>query len=418
MKRSLCIAVFALMLPWIASAQEPVELRFLCFQDGKECEVYAELLAGFSLENPGIAVIVETAPEEEMLDELARQVAEGAPPDIARIADMDALQGQYLDLRPLLTDAESLYTSFHEVVFRHMSSRDGDNGLYGYPDAAAIVAPFVNVSAFERAGVALPGASASWQSWLAALDQVAEATGIPYLLAVDNKDHRLVGPAMSLGATYETGHRLRLADDSGLRDFLAILRGLMEAGKTPADTLLGTGKSQAYFVRGESLMYICGSWKVEEVAAQIGDEFAWTISPNPTGPGGGTGIALVSGLVAFAGTKQPEAVGQVFDYLTQVEQVREFAARTLTIPANTSIAAAGIDYDTEDPVVNAALNGFARELSNLQAQAVALDLHPLASVYYEASNTALRRFFASDLTLDEALAELHAALEEAAAELE
>ena len=95
-----------------------------------------------------------------------------------------------------------------------------------------------------------------------ALDEVVEATDAPYVLSVDNKDHRLVGPAMSLGTQFfEENGLLTLPDASGLREFLEILHGLMEDGKTPADTLLGTGKSQEYFVRGETVMYICGSWK-------------------------------------------------------------------------------------------------------------------------------------------------------------
>ena len=43
-----------------------------------------------------------------------------------------------------------------------------------------------------------------------------------------------------------------------------------------------------------------------------------------------------------------------------------------------------------------------------------LDLHPGASVYYEASNLYLRQFFAGQRSLDDALDSLHAALDEAA----
>ena len=164
----------------------------------------------------------------------------------------------------------------------------------------------------------------------------------------------------------------------------------MEAGKTAADTLLGTGKSQEYFVRGETVMYICGSWKAEEVAAQVGADFDWAIVPNPAGDDGGTGVALASALVALADTAQPEAVAKVFEFLMEAEVSAEFAARTLTVPARADLAAAGIDYLTENDVVAAALNGFARETPNLQAQAITLDLHPLAPDYYEASNTFLR----------------------------
>ncbi len=398
------------------AAQDPAPLRFLCFQDRNECEVYADLLARFSEANPGIAVSVDVVAEAEIHDQLSAEVEAGAPPDFARVADLDVLEGQYLDLYPFLIDPEYLYQSFPEFIFRSMSSYFQDIGLYGFPDTAKVVAPFVNLSRFEEAGVPVPGAGdqvASWDDWLAALGKVVAATDATYSLSVDNKDHRLVGPAMSLGADYYHNLKLSSADLDGLRDFLMILTDLMEDGKTPNDALLGTGKSQEYFVRGEALMYICGSWKVEEVAAQIGDEFDWAIVPNPSGEGGSTGVAQLTGLVAFAATAQPEAVARVFEYLLQPAITTEFAARTLNVPFSETVSRRDIDYATEDPVVTAALNSFAREVPRLQFQGIAFDLHPLAPVYYEASNTFLRQYFAGVLTLDQALSLLRETVAEA-----
>ena len=417
MKRALCFFLLYALVLWAgasALAQETIELRFLCFNEGNECEVYEDLLARFSDENPDITVLVDVVAEAEIHQRLAAELEAGAPPDFARVSDLDVLEGHYLNLRPLLTDPEYLYRIFPDIIFRSMSSYFQDIGLYGYPDAAKVVAPFVNLSRFEEAGAAIPGGGekvASWDDWLAALDEVVMNTEAAYALSVDNKDHRLVGPAMSLGADYYN-HGLSLADLDGLRDFLGILTELMEDGKTPADTLLGTGKSQDYFVRGETVMYICGSWKAEEVAAQVGADFEWAIVPNPSGPGGSTGVAQLTGLVAFAETEYPAAVAKVFQYLLQPQISAEFSARSLTIPARADLAAAGIDYQADD-IVAAALSSFTREVPRLQTQAIALDLHPLAEVYYEASNTYLRGYFAGAYTLGEALAHLKARLVEA-----
>ena len=418
MKRKFYCILLLCPLVWAAAsamAQEAIELRFLCFEAGNECEVYAALLARFSQDNPGIAVAVEVADEAEFEAELSAGIEAGAAPDFARISNFAALKGHYLDLRPPL--GELLDARFRYDYFRALrtSWRSDAQALHGFPDALGVVAPFVNVSLFAQADVAVPGAGASWDEWLAALEQVVAATDAAYVLSVDNKDHRLVGPAMSLGAEYfDEAGRLTLPDAAGLRAFLEILHGLMADGKTPADTLLGTGKSQEYFVRGETVMYICGSWKVEEVAAQVGDDFEWAIVANPAGPGGGTGVAQATALVAFAQTDQPEAVATVFEYLLQPEVSAEFAARALTIPARADVAARGIDYQTDNSLVAAALNAFAREVPELQDQAIALDLHPQAPIYYAASNELLRAFFAGDLTLDEALAALRARLAGAA----
>ena len=417
MKRAFCFVLLcALVLLTGASAlaHDTVALRFLCFNEGNECAVYDDLLSRFSEENPEITVAVDVANEAELGAQLNQQIEAGAPPDIARISDFAALRGQYLDLRPQL--GQALDANFRYDFFGALRTnwRSDAEALHGFPDALGVVAPFVNVSLFEQAGVAIPLEGASWDEWLAALDEVVRATDASYALSVDNKDHRLVGPAMSLGAEYfdEEGS-LTLPDTDGLGEFLQILHGLMADGKTPTDTLLGTGKSQEYFVRGETVMYICGSWKVEEVTAQVGDDFEWAIVANPAGPGGSTGVAQATALVALAGTEQPAAVAKVFEYLLQPEIYAEFSARTLTIPAHLAVAASPIDYDSDNETIAAALNAFAREALKLQDQAIALLLHPLAEVYYEASNMYLRGYFAGEYALDEALAGLKARLGEA-----
>ena len=260
----------------------------------------------------------------------------------------------------------------------------------------------------------LPGngeTAASWDEWLEALELVVKRTDAQYTLAVDNKDHRLVGPAMSLGAQYfDDDRNLTLPDDSGLRAFLSILSGLLDAGMTPHDTLLGTGKSQDYFTRGETVMYICGSWKVEEVAQQVGEDFDWAVLPNPSGAGGSTGVGQATFLIAQAGAPNSQAVDEVMDWLFQPTRMREFAERTRLVPAADYGADDTLAYDTDDPVVAAALNAFAREALNLQDQAGGLHMHPLANVYYAASNEYLRAWFAGDVDMDEALAGIKAAL--------
>ena len=134
--------------------------------------------------------------------------------------------------------------------------------------------------------------------------------------------------------------------------------------------------------------------------------------PNPAGPAGGTGVALATWLVTInAYGRSLQAVAKVFEYLLDADVSAEFAARTFTIPAREDLAAGGIDYQTDNETVAAALNGFAREAPNLQDQAIALDLNSLAPVYYEASNTYLRQYFAGELTLDDALAGLRAQLD-------
>ena len=128
--------------------QDAIELRFLCFEDGNECEVYADLLRQFSEINPDIKVAVDASAEEDMLERLQAAFDADAAYDIARSKRGWKL-GNYVNLRPLL--GEALTTNFRPVYFEFLRVLPDDRGIYAFPDALGVVAPFVNVSLFEHA---------------------------------------------------------------------------------------------------------------------------------------------------------------------------------------------------------------------------------------------------------------------------
>lgn len=406
------------------AAQDMVELDFMCYENGNECSVFDDLLSRFSEDNPGITVTVNTVPYTTVRDQLRVQVEAGQAPDIARITDFAGMAGFYLDLRPLMEDPSLMEESFPGAILEAFRTDDDMSGLYGFPDAATVTAPFVNATLFEQAGIEMPSATMdepSWEDWLAALDEVASATGVQYAMAIDNKGHRFAGPAMSLGADFfDDEGNFDLADDEGFRAFAMILKDLIDSGKSPAETWLGTSQytgAQDYFINVEAVMYFSGSWQIGRFSADIGDAFDWVVVPNPYGPGGSTGVAGGAALVGYAATEHPEAVAKALEYLMQPEVYGEFSSRTLSIPGHNIVAAMGVDYSEAPPAVAAALNGFAAEVPKLQNQAVALNPHPLAFAYYDASNTRLAQYFAGELTLDEAMSRLQEQLDEAAANM-
>ena len=408
-----------------ALAQDAVEISFMCYENGNECSVYDDLLSRFSEANPGITVIVDTVPYTTVRDQLRVQVEAGQAPDMARITDFAGMAGFYLDLRPLMEDPSLLEDNVPAAILESFRAEGDMSALHGFPDAATVTAPYVNATLFEQAGVALPSDEMdepTWDDWLAALDEVAQATGIQYSMSIDNKGHRFAGPAMSLGADFfDDEGNFDLEGDEGFRAFAMILKDLMDAGKTPAETWLGTSQysgAQDYFVNVEAVMYFSGSWQIGRFSDEIGDAFDWVVVPNPYGPGGSTGVAGGAAIVGYAQTEHPQEVAMVMEYLLQPEVYGEFSARTLNIPGHNAVAAMGVEFDTDSAAVANALNGFAAEVPKLQDQAVALNPHPLAFAYYDASNTRLAQYFAGELTLDEAMQRLQEQLDEAAMNME
>lgn len=408
-----------------ALAQDAVEISFMCYENGNECSVYDDLLGRFSEANPGITVTVDTVPYTTVRDQLRVQVEAGQAPDMARITDFAGMAGFYLDLRPLMEDPSLLEDNVPAAILESFRAEGDMSALHGFPDAATVTAPYVNATLFEQAGVALPSDEMdepTWDDWLAVLDEVAQATGVQYSMSIDNKGHRFAGPAMSLGADFfDDEGNFDLEDDEGFRAFAMILKDLMDAGKTPAETWLGTSQysgAQDYFVNVEAVMYFSGSWQIGRFSDEIGDAFDWVVVPNPYGPGGSTGVAGGAAIVGYAQTEHPQEVAMVMEYLLQPEVYGEFSARTLNIPGHNAVAAMGVAFNTESAAVANALNGFAAEVPKLQDQAVALNPHPLAFAYYDASNTRLAQYFADELTLDEAMQRLQEQLDEAAMNME
>lgn len=409
MKTLIIITLVALMLvPVIGTGAQgdPVEVRFTCYQDGKECEVYGDLLATFMEENPDISVVIDQVEYQNILDVLPLNVETGQGPDIARLTNFSDLSEYYLDLRPLMEDP-SLFDNFNAAVIDAFRPEGDDSGLYGYPDALTVTAPFVNASLFEQAGVELLGEGATWEEWIDALTQVSEATGTEYLFAIDNRGHRFAGPAMSEGATFfDDQGNFDLAGDEGFSTFAEMLKSWLDNGQSPADTW-ASGEAlvdaRSYFSNAQTVMYFSGSWQVGGFADTIGDAFDWVVVPNPTGPGGSTGVAGGAGIVAFdnGDEAKAQATARVIEYLLQPEVYAEFSGRTLNIPAHAGALEVGVTFDTDNPLVEAALNQFAQEATKLQDQALLLNIHPFAFAYYGSSNTRLQQYFAGEISLEE-----------------
>ncbi len=163
-------------------------------------------------------------------------------------------------------------------------------------------------------------------------------------------------------------------------------------------------------------MCMSGSWQINGLANDVGDAFDWVVVPNPTGDGGSTGVAGGSAVVAFADTAYPEQVGMLMEYLIQAENYGAFSAGTLALPAHSGAAAAGIEFETDNPSVLGALAAFTAEVPKLQEQAAGLNVHPFAFAYYRNSANRIAQYLTGELSLDDAMVRLQQDIDDAIAE--
>lgn len=386
-------------------AQDSVEVRFTCYQDGSECDTYSDLLDGFMEDNPDINVVIDQVEYQAVLDSLPVNVQVGEGPDIARLTNFTELSEFYLDLRPHMEDPALLDDNFNAAVLASFRAEGNEDALHGFPDALTVTGPFVNATLFEQAEVEMPGEGATWEEWIEALTEVRDTTGVDYAFAIDNRGHRFAGPAMSMGANFfdEDGN-FSLAGDEGYTAFAEMLGDWLSSGLSPRETW-ATGDTYTaaneFFINVQTVMYFSGSWQIGGFADTIGDTFDWVVAPNPTGPGGSTGVAGGAGVVAFDSGDDAKnaAIAAVMEYLVQPEVYAEFSGRTLNIPAHAGAVELGVAFESDDPQVVAALDVFAVEATKLQDQALALNIHPFAFAYYGSSNTRLSQYFAGEIDL-------------------
>jgi len=413
--------VAAFVMP--VAAQDTVELRITWYDDGNEGEVLRDLLDRFEEENPDISVVIDTVAYNVILEQLPIQLQAGEGPDMARVTDLGGLSANYLDISDLVEDADYWRENFGETLNWLRPADDDGDGVYGMMTQLTITGPYVNKTLFDQAGVELPGEGATWDDWVAASTEVAEATGTDYAVAIDRTGHRAAGPAISLGAQYfgEDGTP-QIAGDEGFRTMAEMIVNWHETGITPQEVWAGAGGSYAAandeFVNATVVMYMSGSWQIGQFNERIGDAFDWIAIPNPCGPQACTGMPGGAALVGVADTEHPEEVARVLDYLASADVYREFAERTLFIPAHAGVSAGEVDFNTESEAAKAALATFTAQVGELHPIAFQLQGYQFNRVIFDATRDRVTQVIVGELTMDEAIERIQTDIDDALAAAE
>jgi alpha-1,4-digalacturonate transport system substrate-binding protein len=127
MRRTVTLA--ALMA--LSSAPYAADVRVMCYQDGNECEVTAELAKRFEAQNPGTRIILDVVPYKSIVEQLPVQLAAGQGPDIARVTDLGGLSKYYLDVTRHLKDAKYWEANFGATL-PWLRPTASDKGIYGF----------------------------------------------------------------------------------------------------------------------------------------------------------------------------------------------------------------------------------------------------------------------------------------------
>jgi alpha-1,4-digalacturonate transport system substrate-binding protein len=405
MKTSKVILAAAGLALLAGGAARAGDVRVMWYSDGVEGVVFKDLMARFAKANPGINVVVDEVPYSVIKEQLPVQLASGNGPDIARVTDIKTLAPYWLDLTPYLKDPEFWRKNYGDQA--DWMREDNSNAITGFMSQITLTGGFANKTLFDQAGVALPGPKATWDEWVEAAKKVQAKQKTPFAFAIDRSGHRVAGPSISYGAKFIAADGSPNKVDAGMKAFLGKFVQWNKEGAHEKDVWVsasGTTYRPAAddFINALIPFYYSGSWQVSNFETKIGDAFDWVATGNPCGPNACTGVPGGAALVAVKTTKNPKDVAAVMDYLASTPIAKEFAERTLFLPANKEVIAGKIDFQTKSQTVKDVLNVYVKDSALTAPEALKLPAWKWGGVYYSAIVARIGQVVAGELQLDDA----------------
>ena len=397
------------------------DIRVMCYQDGNECDVTADLIKRYEAQSPGAKVILDVVPYKTVVEQLPIQLAAGQGPDIARVAEIGGLSKNYLDITPYVKDRKYWEANFGSTL-PWMRQKATDNGIYGFLSQLTMTGPFVNKTLFEQAKVPMPGPKANWDEWVEAARKVAKATQTPAALAWDRSGHRFAGPAISFGAKIFDA-KGNLTMDDGYKTTVAKFVGWHKDGTMLKDVWGGSGGSSyadtvGEFKNGRVVMVLSGSWQINRMQKEIGSAFDWVAVPNPCGPAACTGMPGGAAWVALKTTKSPKEVGKFLDFMAQESNYAEWVSRTNNIPSHAGVAKKGVDYPSAGPLAKAALAAFSGSTTTLAPLAYQLQGYKYNRALMLPTVSRVTQAIVGEISVDEAVKKIGTDMAEAVKQAE
>ncbi len=400
----------------LPGAVHGADIRVMCYQDGVECVVVTEQARRFEAQNAGTKVIVDIVPYKTIVEQLPVQLAAGEGPDIARVTDLGGLSKYYLDISAYVKD-KSYWEANFGATLPWLRPSAGDTGFYGFMSQLTMTGPYVNKTLFEQAKVPMPGPKATWDDWAVATRKVAKANQLPAAMAWDRSGHRFAGPAISYGAKIFDA-KGNLVMDDGYKATVSKFVGWHKDGTMLKEVWAGTGGSSyadsiGEFKNARVAMVLSGSWQINRLQKDIGNEFDWVAVPNPCGPAACSGIPGGAAWVALKTSKSPKEAGMFLDFMAQEANYAEFTARTNNIPAHAGLARTGVKYPGASPQAQAALAVFSAGVANLSPVAYQFQGYKYNRAVMLPTVTRVTQAIVGEMSIEEAMTKIAADMADA-----
>jgi raffinose/stachyose/melibiose transport system substrate-binding protein len=349
LRPAMLAAMFVAALP--ASAQDPVEIKFWTLSNPGQGDFYAEAIAAFEAENPGIRIVHEEFPNESYKTAIQVALNGSEPPDaffnwVGEDSARLVREGLVADITDLGTEE----TGFQNVLSSGwIDSLTYDGRIYGVPMEAVSKYFYYNEPFFAEHGLEVPqtfGELTQLCRDIRAIDPEivplplgnSERWKLNHYITMLNE--RVVGAEAASDDYSLSAAEDELFTDPGYVEAWRKLLELQEAGCfQDAPNATAPELSRAMFSSGASPMIYCGSWCAGIFDADGFTDYAMFRMPPVQGGQGaeGTNFVLVQGHQVSAKSQHPEEAVRWLSFLASPEMGKLYAERMQRIPANPTL---------------------------------------------------------------------------------
>ena len=320
MKKFLALCLTALMvlslIPAFAEGSEPTVIHLLV--PAHHDKITGMMVEAFNASHDDIQVEYDASAVgwDGVSTKLITMLAGGEDVDIACVST--SYYPQFVDLNQVYDITEHAEQNYSEDEY-YWSVFDGlkvDGHLYGVPSSIYTLVNYYNKDAYDEAGLEYPpmewGEGAwTFEEWADTARALTHGEGLDrqYGAWIEYQLERTACFLFPKGLNYWGENLEPQFDNEEIRAIHETVYSLLhDEHVIPDNDLVSTAGASQLFVDGSVINYINGTWEHSAVATA---DFNLGVCPTP----GGVTVGYVDVYIPMAGTKHPDEMLTVLDYL-------------------------------------------------------------------------------------------------------
>jgi multiple sugar transport system substrate-binding protein len=321
-------------------AGPPVTITYAMWGDTTELANQQKIVDAFTKLNPSITVKVSVADWDSYWPKLQVDLAAGNAPDVFL---MDGplypdyqTRDQLLDLSSYIARDGFDTSQLVDLAVQDFKAADGH--LYGLPRDLNTIALFYNKTMFDAAGLPYPDATWDWNKLVEVATKLTKSSNGKtsqwgfYTETSDMENYWSSLVWQAGGDILSADKKTVVINSDQATAGIQFLQDLIYKDKVMAQPV--AGGSGDLFENGQAAMEANGSWLVPTHEAA---GLSFGVAPLPKGPAGQATSVNPSGVVAYKGSKSPDAAWEFIKCYTGPQLQAMIASLKASMPANKEV---------------------------------------------------------------------------------